>query len=73
MNRETRQWSVAADMPGGMMCPSGVICGNRLYIGGGRDSKSVTKDMFTECSVTVIATSQCHQQHNRGPLTHCLF
>ena len=41
MNRDTHQWSVAADMPGGMVCASGVICGDRLYLGGGRDSKSV--------------------------------
>ena len=32
MNRETCQWSVAADMPGGMMCASEVICGDQLYV-----------------------------------------
>ena len=53
MNRETCQWSVAADMPGGMMCASGVICGDRLYVGGGRDSKSVyscsMSDLLQSC------------------------
>ena len=54
MNRETCQWSIAADMPGGMRCASGVICGDRLYVGGGRDSKSVYS-----CSLSDLLQS-CH-------------
>ena len=62
MNRETCQWSVAADMPGGMMCASGVICGDRLYVGGGRDSKSVyscslSDDLLQSCQ-SVSPTAQ---------------
>ena len=53
MNRDTCQWSVAANMPTGMLCASGVICGDRLYVGGGRDSKSVyscsLSDLLQSC------------------------
>ena len=60
MNRETRQWSVAADMPGGMYRASGVICGDRLYVGGGV-SKSVyscsLSDLLQSCQ-SVLPTAQ---------------
>ena len=36
MNRETCQWSVAADVPGDIYHASGAICGDRLYVGGSR-------------------------------------
>ena len=61
MNRETCQWSVAANMPGGMKCASGVICGDRLYVGGDRDSKSVyscsLSDLLRSCQ-SVSPTAQ---------------
>ena len=38
MNRETRQWSIAANMPCGMSRTSGVVCGDHLYVGGGIQS-----------------------------------
>ena len=60
MNRETRQWSVAADMPGGMYRSSGVICGDRLYVGGD-GSKSVyscsLSDLLQSCQ-SVSPTEQ---------------
>ena len=70
MNRETRQWSVAADMPGGMMCASGVICGDQLYVGGGRDSKSVYSCSLSDLLQSCQSVSPTAQQ---GPLTHPLF
>ena len=43
MNIESRQWSTAADIPvkEQLVCGSGVISGDQLYVLGGRDSKSV--------------------------------
>ena len=51
MNRKTRQWYVAADMPGGMYRASGVICGDYLCVGGG-----VSKSVYS-CSMSDLLQS----------------
>ena len=63
-NISHRSWrrSVAADMPGGMMCASGVICGDRLYVGGGRDSKSVYSCSMSELLQSCQSVSPTTQQ-----------
>ena len=67
MNRETCQWSVADDMPGGMMCATGVIFGDRLYVGGGRDSKSVyscsLSDLLQSCQPCQVFVSRVYNNY----------
>ena len=54
MNRETQEWSIADStiMPSCMRLATGVICGDHLYVGGGR-SKSVyacsLSDLLQSC------------------------
>ena len=68
MNRNTRQWSIAANMPCGMSRTSGVICGDHLYIGGG-DYYSVhsclLSDLLQSCqSVSPIAQQRSLNTHS---------
>ena len=54
MNRVTRQWSIAANMPCGMSRISGVICGERLYVGGGNSKivhSCLLRDLLQSCQL----------------------
>ena len=61
MNRETRQWSIATDIPSSMKRASVVICGAFLYVGGGK-SKSVyscsLSDLLQSCQSVSLKAPQ---------------
>ena len=60
MNRATRQWSIAANMPCVMSHASGVICGDRLYVGGGNSEivhSCLLSDLLHSCQL-VSPTAQ---------------
>ena len=68
MNRNTRQWSVAANMPCGMSRASGVICGDRLYVGGGNSKivhSCLLRDLLQSCqSVSLTAQQSSLNTHS---------
>jgi hypothetical protein len=55
MNVESRQWSTAASIPVErlLVCASGVVCGDQLYVLGGNESKLVYS-----CSLTDLLQSR---------------
>ena len=56
MDTETYQWSTAADLPRLMYCASATVCGDQLYMLGGRVDGSHVKSVYT-CSVSALLQS----------------
>ena len=78
MNRETRQWSIATDLPGGRIRASRVICGDYLCVGGGGYSNSVylcsLSDLLQSCqSVSPTAEQRSSKTLSVGHGANFLF
>ena len=57
MNTENHQWSTAADLPQRMYLASATVCGDRIYMLGGCDTRiTYTKSVYT-CSVSALLQS----------------
>ena len=57
MNTETYQWLTAADLPEPLFCSSAVVCGDRVYILGGKDRYGQSTTAVYSCSVTALLKS----------------
>ena len=57
MNTENHQWSTAADLPEPLYTSSATVCGDRIYMLGGVDTRFTgTKSVYT-CSVSALLQS----------------
>ena len=65
MNTETCQWSTAADLPAPRLYSSVTICGDSIYMLGGRGDKQIlTRSVYT-CSLSVLLKS-CQPAHTKS-------
>ena len=68
MHRESRQWSIAADIPVSkpLSCASGVICGDHLYVLGAMYSKSVYSCSLSDLLQSCQSSSPWQPGHQKS-------
>jgi hypothetical protein len=66
LNIENRQWSTAVDLPEPLKCHSVTVCGDQLYMLGGKHGLVPTKSVYT-CSVSALLQT-CTQRSLVGTL-----
>ena len=60
MDTETLQWSTASSLPQPLYQASATLCGDQVYMLGGRGQNKQSKSVFT-CSLVALLQS-CHPQ-----------
>ena len=57
MNTENHQWSTAANLPEPLYISSATVCGDRIYMLGGVDTRCITTKSVYTCSVSALLQS----------------
>ena len=57
MNTESCEWLTAAELPEPLFCSSAVLCGDRIYLMGGKDQYNQSTSAVYTCSLSALLKS----------------